>query len=64
MHDGSVATLSEVIDLYDRGGTDRPSRSSLIMPLHLTGAEKADLIAFLQSLNSPPRPFALPTLPR
>ena len=27
MHDGSIATLEEVIDLYDRGGIERPSRS-------------------------------------
>ncbi len=26
MHDGSVPTLEAVIDLYDRGGIDRPSR--------------------------------------
>ena len=30
MHDGSVQTLEEVIDLYDRGGVERPSRSVLI----------------------------------
>ena len=36
MHDGSIATLEEVIDLYDRGGIDRPSRSELISPLHLS----------------------------
>ncbi len=60
MHDGSVATLDEVIDLYDRGGIDRPSRSALIFPLQLTSDEKADLIAFLQTLNSPPQPFAVP----
>jgi cytochrome c peroxidase len=64
MHDGSVATLAEVIDLYDRGGIDRPSRSALIKPLELTGTEKADLIAFLHSLDSPPQTFAIPVLPR
>lgn len=51
MHDGSVSTLEKVIDLYDRGGIDRPSRSELIKPLHLTEREKADLIAFLKSLT-------------
>lgn len=51
MHDGSAATLAEVIDLYDRGGIDRPSRSRDIRPLGLTAREKADLIAFLESLN-------------
>jgi cytochrome c peroxidase len=52
MHDGSVATLSEVIDLYNRGGVVRESRSSLIFPLHLSDGEKADLIAFLNALTS------------
>jgi cytochrome c peroxidase len=64
MHDGSVATLSDVIDLYDRGGVERPSRSELIGPLHLSAEEKADLLAFLKTLTSDPAPFAVPELPR
>jgi cytochrome c peroxidase len=52
MHDGSVATLEEVIELYDKGGIDRPSRSPSIKPLSLTPDEKADLIAFLQTLTA------------
>ena len=40
MHDGSVATLEEVIDLYDKGGIERPSRSVLIFPLHLSQTDK------------------------
>jgi cytochrome c peroxidase len=52
MHDGSVPTLEAVIDLYDRGGVARPSRSELIGPLALTDAEKSDLLAFLKSLTS------------
>jgi cytochrome c peroxidase len=51
MHDGSVRTLEEVIDLYNRGGINRPSRSELIHPLGLTPEEKADLIAFLKTLS-------------
>ncbi len=51
MHDGSVPTLEAVIDLYDRGGIDRPSRSELIHPLGLTPTEKADLLAFLKTLS-------------
>ena len=51
MHDGAAATLAEVIDLYDRGGVDRPSRSRDIRPLGLTAREKTDLIAFLESLS-------------
>lgn len=51
MHDGSVPTLEAVIELYDRGGIDRPSRSELIHPLRLTVDEKADLLAFLKTLS-------------
>ena len=64
MHDGSLATLADVIALYDRGGIERESRSELIAPLALTAAEKADLIAFLNTLTGEPRQVALPVLPR
>jgi cytochrome c peroxidase len=64
MHDGSVATLDDVIALYDRGGIDRPSRDSEIHPLNLSPGEKADLIAFLQTLNGTPTAYAVPPLPR
>ena len=52
MHDGSVPSLDAVIDLYDRGGIERPSRARSIKPLHLTGAERADLLAFLGTLSA------------
>jgi cytochrome c peroxidase len=64
MHDGSVATLQAVIDLYNRGGIDRPSRDPEIHPLGLTTGEEADLIAFLDSLNGEPKTVLMPTLPR
>jgi cytochrome c peroxidase len=64
MHDGSFATLKDVVALYDRGGIARPSRSASIRPLGLTEDEKADLVAFLQTLTSPPQPVPLPVLPR
>ena len=51
MHNGSIATLQEVIDLYDKGGVDRSSRSELIRSLGLTQVEKHDLIAFLATLS-------------
>ncbi len=64
MHNGSLATLEEVIALYDRGGIERPSRSVLIRPLGLTENEKADLIAFLHTLTSASQPVSFPVLPR
>jgi len=64
MHDGSLATLEQVVDHYDRGGVDRPSRSDLMKPLGLTVQEKADLVAFLNTLTSELNPTAIPVLPR
>ena len=64
MHDGSIATLEQVVEHYDRGGVDRPSRSDLMKPLGLTTQEKSDLVAFLNTLNSPLTPTAIPVLPR
>ena len=52
MHDGSLPTLEAVIDLYDRGGIERPSRSRAIKPLGLTPRERADLLAFLDTLST------------
>jgi cytochrome c peroxidase len=64
MHDGSLATLEAVVDHYDRGGVDRPSRSDLMTPLGLSAQEKADLVAFLKTLDSNLSPTAVPVLPR
>jgi cytochrome c peroxidase len=59
MHDGSIQTLEAVIDLYDRGGIEE-----LIFPLGLSKGEKADLIAFLHTLNGASEQAPVPTLPR
>jgi cytochrome c peroxidase len=52
MHDGSVATLRDVVERYDGGGEARPSRSKEIRPLGLSAQDKADLVAFLETLTS------------
>lgn len=51
MHDGSLATLEDVIELYDGGGRSNPSIDPEIRPLKLTGTEKMQLLAFLRSLS-------------
>jgi cytochrome c peroxidase len=52
MHDGSIATLDEVLDHYVAGGrTPNPHRSTGLQPLTLTADERRDLIAFLESLT-------------
>ncbi|MBK9516898.1 MAG: di-heme enzyme [Anaeromyxobacter sp.] len=58
MHDGSVATLGEVVELFAAGGRVRmetgapsPLQSELVQPFSLTAGEKADLVAFLEALT-------------
>lgn len=52
MHDGSLATLEEVIDFYDRGGIQNSNLDPGIKPLNLSQYEKADLVEFLKSLTT------------
>ncbi len=51
MHNGSAATLEDVIRHYEKGGIDRPSRSPLMMAFELTDQERQDLVAFLRTLD-------------
>ena len=60
MHDGSLPDLRAVIDLYDRGGVARPSRSEEIHPLGLSERDKDDLLAFLDTLTEGPGPAVEP----
>ena len=55
MHDGSLATLSDVADYYNRGGNRNPWLDRELLPLRLTDAEKEALVAFLQTLTGPVR---------
>jgi cytochrome c peroxidase len=52
MHDGSFATLEEVIDYYDRGGNSNPYLDRELHPMHLSAEEKANLALFLRSLSA------------
>ncbi len=51
MHDGSVPSLEAAIDHYASGGRASPFRSARIRGFALTSAERAALVAFLQSLT-------------
>ncbi|BDV42876.1 cytochrome c551 peroxidase [Geotalea uraniireducens] len=53
MHDGSMKTMEEVVEFYNKGGEQNPFLDSGIRPLNLTAEEKADLVAFLKTLTSP-----------
>lgn len=59
MHDGSLATIEDVVRHYEGGGVARPTRSKdMPRQLSLTDEERAGLVAFLDTLSSdaPPRP--------
>lgn len=51
MHNGSLTTLREVVEFYNRGGVANENLDSLIKPLQLTEAEIDDLTAFLNTLT-------------
>lgn len=65
MHDGSVATLSEVVDIYSAGGRvleqgvfrgdgrQNPHKSEFIKGFEFTEVEKQELLAFFDSLTDP-----------
>ncbi len=52
MHDGSLKTLEAVLDHYAGDYVDRPTLSPDLPRLTLTAEEKADLLAFLRSLDA------------
>lgn len=51
MHDGSVATLREVVELYNRGGNSNPYLDPKMKPLKLTNDEVDALVAFMEALD-------------
>ncbi|HVJ20890.1 MAG TPA: cytochrome c peroxidase [Polyangiaceae bacterium] len=51
MHDGSLATLEDVIEHYDQGGRGHVNTDPTVQPLELTDADKADLVEFLHALT-------------
>lgn len=51
MHDGSIATLEEVVKFYNRGGNRNPFLDPALKPLELTSEEEQSLVAFLRALS-------------
>src|SRR5262249_11754594 len=51
MHDGSISTLEDVVDFYNRGGIPNPNLSPGIRPLYLSSRQKSALVAFLRTLT-------------
>ena len=63
MHDGSVATLEEVVEWYDKGGHPNPHLSGKIRPLKLSPQDKADLVAFMKACTGPTPTVEVSRLP-
>jgi cytochrome c peroxidase len=51
MHDGSIKTLEEVVDFYNKGGIKNRNLDQNIKELKLTDQEKKDLVAFMKALS-------------
>ena len=53
MHDGTKATLEDVVAHYAGGLVQRPSLApNIVVGLQLSAAERAALVAFLLTLSS------------
>jgi cytochrome c peroxidase len=52
MHDGSLETLWDVVDFFNKGGVQNPFLDSEMKPLGLTASEVEDLVNFLATLTS------------
>lgn len=65
MHDGSLATLEDVVEYYSQGATPNEHLDEEIFPLNLTAQQKAALVAFLkEGLSSSDYPdMSPPELP-
>jgi cytochrome c peroxidase len=51
MHDGSIKTLGEVLDFYARAGLSNPNVDERLLKFYMDAKTKAQLLAFLDSLN-------------
>jgi len=51
MHDGSLKTLEEVVNFYDKGGISNKNLDANIRKLNLSDAEKKDLVEFMKALS-------------
>jgi cytochrome c peroxidase len=63
MHDGSLATLEDVMAHYVSGGLERPSRAPQMGPVDLSFEEMEDVIAFMRSLTAYDSAVPTPQLP-
>lgn len=53
MHDGSLATLDDVVEFYARGGNPHAQLDPDLRPFEASAEERAALVAFLKALSRP-----------
>lgn len=63
MHDGSIATLREVVDHYRTGGVAGARRDTSIVPLDISASDVEDLVLFLNTLTAYDPHVRAPALP-
>ena len=64
-HDGSSASLRQVVDHYVRVGDQRPAGiSTSIVPLHLSEQDRDDMVAFMKALTGSRPAVGLPNMPQ
>lgn len=51
MHDGSLQTLEEVVEYYDKGGIPNKNLHPLIRPLNLSEEDKKNLVSFMKAID-------------
>jgi cytochrome c peroxidase len=64
MRNGIYKTLTEVVEHYNRGGDVKDNLDINMVPLALSAAEVAEIVAFMESLTGAPRVVNVPVLPR
>jgi cytochrome c peroxidase len=63
MHNGTIKTLEEVVEFYNKGGGKASNKTPMLKPLRLTSSEKAALVEFLKSLSGDEVTVQVPKLP-
>jgi len=51
MHDGSIPTLQNVVEFYNRGGNPNPNHTRRVVPRGLTSEEIDAIVSFLRTLE-------------
>lgn len=52
MHDGSLATLDEVVEFYRQGGRANAHLDPLLAPIEMSATDARNLVAFLRALSA------------